>query len=58
MLFIKNKVKIGVQAVKSESQWHKLSFVCVPFINKENVASTNKSAFEETVGLVTICEGI
>lgn len=58
MLFIKNKVKIGVQAVKSESPWHKMSFVSVPFINNENLASTNKSAFEETVGLVTICEGM
>lgn len=58
MLFIKNKVEIGVQAVKSESQWHKMSFVCVPSINNENLASTNKSAFEETRGLVTICEGI
>lgn len=35
MLFIKNKVKIGVQAVKSESPWHKMSFVSVPFINNE-----------------------
>ena len=58
MLLIKNKGKIGVQAVKSESQWHKMSFVCVPFINNENLASTNKSAFEETVGLATICERI